>query len=82
MQLLYRIEMPPSNRLGVNDNEDHEHGRDAFNINREAHRRPTALQHSRSLQRGQDRFLLFKGKAEATGTPPFCRFWTRTGHQS
>ena len=44
MRLLYRIEMPPSNRLGINDNEDHERSPGAFNINREAHRRPTALQ--------------------------------------
>jgi hypothetical protein len=43
MRLLYRIEMPPSNRLRGHDNEDHEHGPGAFNINREAHLRSTAL---------------------------------------
>jgi hypothetical protein len=39
MQFLYWIEMPPSNRLGINDNEENERSPGAFNITREAQRR-------------------------------------------
>jgi hypothetical protein len=38
MQFLYWIEMPPSNRLGINDNEENERSQGAFNITREAQR--------------------------------------------
>jgi hypothetical protein len=34
MQFLYWIEMPPSNRLGINDNEENERGPGTFNITR------------------------------------------------
>ena len=39
MQFLYWIEMPPSNRLGIDDNEENERSPGAFNITREAQRR-------------------------------------------
>jgi hypothetical protein len=38
MQFLYWIETPPSNRLGINDNEENESSPGAFNITREAQR--------------------------------------------
>jgi hypothetical protein len=39
MQILYWIEMPPSNRFGIDDNEENERSPGAFNITREARRR-------------------------------------------
>src|SRR5260370_34144854 len=36
---LISFELPPSNRLGIDDNEGPEHSARAFNINREAQRR-------------------------------------------
>jgi hypothetical protein len=39
MQFLYWIEMPPSNRLDINDNEENERSPGAFNITCEAQRR-------------------------------------------
>ena len=40
MRFLYWIEMLPSNRLGINDNEENEPSPGAFNITREAQHRP------------------------------------------
>jgi hypothetical protein len=59
MRLLYRIEMPPSNRLGINDNEDHERSPGRLQYQpRSAPPSHGAPVHSRSLYRGPGRFLL------------------------
>jgi hypothetical protein len=52
MRFLYWIEMPPSNRLGINDNEENERSPGTFNITREAQRRPPIT------RAGPGRFLL------------------------
>jgi hypothetical protein len=75
MQLLYWIEMPPSNRLGINDDEDDE--RSAFNIHpRSAAPSHGAPVHSRSLGAGP--ICAFRGKEEVTRTLQDCRFLTST----
>jgi hypothetical protein len=45
MQFLYWIEMPPSNRLDIKDNEENERSPGAFNITCEAQRRMVLVQY-------------------------------------